>query len=138
MNRKNPTDCKIQHLQQGQSLVEFALVLPVLLLLVVGAMDFARLFTTKIVLTNAAREGANYLSLYPSDFSGTQTAINNELQNITLDESPSILCTIVNGECVKGEKVTVTITKEVDLLFDSFLQVIGPIELSSTVEMMVR
>jgi Flp pilus assembly protein TadG len=62
-----------QHRSQhpaGQSLVEFALVLPVLLLLVLGAMDLARMFSTKITLTNAAREGANYLSRHPDDAPG--------------------------------------------------------------------
>ena len=138
MNRKTHNHQYEHRPPQGQSLVEFALLLPMLLLLILGAMDFSRLFTTKIVLTNAAREGANYLSLFPSDFSGMQTAVDNELQNITLDEAPLISCNLVNGECAEGESVAVTITKEVDLLFGSFLQIFGPIELSSTVEMMVR
>jgi hypothetical protein len=125
-------------LYAGQSILEFAFLLPMLLLLIIGSMDLARLFTTKIVLTNAAREGANFLAQNPSDFGGTLTAINNELQNITLDESPSISCPIVNGECVKGETVMVSITKDVDLLFGNFVQAFGPIKLSSTVEMMVR
>lgn len=43
----------------GQALVEFALILPVFLLLLVMAIDFGRLFYTWIALHNAAREGAN-------------------------------------------------------------------------------
>jgi hypothetical protein len=42
----------------GQSLVEFALILPVLLLLTLGVVDAARLFTAKVSLTNAVREAA--------------------------------------------------------------------------------
>jgi hypothetical protein len=45
---------------RGQSLIEFALLLPVLLVLIISALEFGRLFYTKIVITNAAREGANY------------------------------------------------------------------------------
>ena len=42
--------------EDGQALVEFALVVPVLLLLVVGLAEFARAWNTKQVLTDAARE----------------------------------------------------------------------------------
>ena len=44
--------------QRGQAMVEMALILPVLLLLVVGMMEFARAWNAKQVLTDAAREGA--------------------------------------------------------------------------------
>lgn len=44
--------------QKGQSAVEFALILPVLLLLLVGITEFGRLFVTNLTLENAAREGA--------------------------------------------------------------------------------
>ncbi|MHB0875764.1 MAG: TadE family protein [Anaerolineae bacterium] len=42
----------------GQSLVEMALVLPLLLLLVFGIIEFGRVFNAYIIVTNAAREGA--------------------------------------------------------------------------------
>jgi hypothetical protein len=44
--------------RRGQSLVEFALILPVLLLLVLGAMDLGRAYFTSISLENAVKEGA--------------------------------------------------------------------------------
>lgn len=44
--------------RRGQSLVEFALVLPILLLLTLGVIDAARVFTANIALTNAVREAA--------------------------------------------------------------------------------
>jgi Flp pilus assembly protein TadG len=40
----------------GQALVEFALVVPVLLLLILGLAEFSRAWNTKQVLTDAARE----------------------------------------------------------------------------------
>jgi Flp pilus assembly protein TadG len=43
---------------KGQSLVEFALVIPMLLLLMVGIMEFSRVWMTQNILTGAAREGA--------------------------------------------------------------------------------
>jgi Flp pilus assembly protein TadG len=42
----------------GQALVEFPLVLPILLLLVLGIVEFSRVWMVKQVITNAAREGA--------------------------------------------------------------------------------
>ena len=42
--------------EDGQALVEFALVVPVLLLLIVGLVEFARAWNTKQVMTDAARE----------------------------------------------------------------------------------
>jgi len=46
------------HSQRGQALVELALVAPVLLLLVLGAVELGAAFQAKITITNAAREGA--------------------------------------------------------------------------------
>jgi Flp pilus assembly protein TadG len=45
-------------LQTGSNIVEFALVLPLLLVLVFGIIDFSVLLFDKAVITNAAREGA--------------------------------------------------------------------------------
>jgi len=43
---------------KGQSLVEFALVVPMILVLLVGTMEFSRAWMTMNVLTGAAREAA--------------------------------------------------------------------------------
>lgn len=44
--------------ESGAELIEFALVLPLLLLVVLGIIDFGFLFQRYEVITNAAREGA--------------------------------------------------------------------------------
>ena len=44
--------------ERGAAAVEFALLLPVLVLLVGGIVDYGRYFFTQLQLTNAAREGA--------------------------------------------------------------------------------
>ena len=51
---------------EGQSLVELAFVLPFLLLVLLGLADFGRAFYYTTVLSNAAREGAGYLSRHPN------------------------------------------------------------------------
>jgi Flp pilus assembly protein TadG len=52
--------------ERGASAVEFALLLPFLLLLVGGIIDLGRLFYTQNIVVNAAREGARMMALgYP-------------------------------------------------------------------------
>ena len=50
---------------RGQSVVEFALVLPLLLLLFAGAADLGRLFFNFVAVENAVKEGALYGARYP-------------------------------------------------------------------------
>ena len=44
--------------ERGQAMVEMALILPVLLLLIIGMLEFSRAWSAKQVVTDAAREGA--------------------------------------------------------------------------------
>jgi PKD repeat protein len=52
---------------RGQAVVEFALIMPVFLLLLLLAVDFGRLYFSRIELTNAAREGAAFGASSPTD-----------------------------------------------------------------------
>lgn len=49
---------KILKNQKGTSIVEFAIILPLLIILIFGMVEFSVLFYDKAVLTNASREGA--------------------------------------------------------------------------------
>jgi len=44
--------------ERGAQIVEFAIIMPVFLMLVMGALDFGRGYFSWIILTNGAREGA--------------------------------------------------------------------------------
>lgn len=50
--------------EKGQAMVEFALVLPLLLALLCGIVDFGWLYYNQITLNNAAREGARYAVIH--------------------------------------------------------------------------
>ena len=53
--------------ERGAAAVEFALVLPILLLLVFGIIDFGRALNAQLTLTQAAREGVRLAALgYPA------------------------------------------------------------------------
>jgi Flp pilus assembly protein TadG len=138
--------CNQQNQRQprGQSLVEMALMLPILLMLVLGAMDLGRMFYTKMVLTNAAREGVNYLVYYPEDaangYVNTLDAIKNEGMGSNVEIVDADV-TIV-GCCTPGAAVSVTVTKTVNLIFESALQMFGllsgPVQLSGAIKMVVQ
>jgi Flp pilus assembly protein TadG len=51
---------KLRNERHGQALVEFALILPVLLLLLLGIVEFGLILYDQHVITNASREGARY------------------------------------------------------------------------------
>ena len=53
--------------ERGQSLVEFALVVPLFLLIVAGMVDFGLALYSNITALNAAREGARLTVTYPGD-----------------------------------------------------------------------
>lgn len=59
---------KFRKSEKGQSIVEFALVLPVLLTLLCGVIDFGWIYSNQYRVENAAYAGARYASLYVSDY----------------------------------------------------------------------
>lgn len=74
---------------RGQTVVEFALVLPVMVLLLLIALDFGRAFLGWVSLNNAARVGANYAALNPNDTWGAGT----DYQTLMTDNMNAINCT---------------------------------------------
>lgn len=52
--------------QSGSVLIEMAVVTPVLLLMLIGTIDFGRVFYTAITVANAARAGVSYGAIDPS------------------------------------------------------------------------
>ncbi|MFA5881196.1 MAG: TadE family protein, partial [Eubacteriales bacterium] len=44
--------------EQGQAIVEMALVLPILIMLIFGIVEFGRILNTNMIVTDLSREGA--------------------------------------------------------------------------------
>jgi Flp pilus assembly protein TadG len=60
--------------EQGQALLEFALVIGFLLLVVFGIIDFSRVFFGYATMSNGVREGARYAIVHPQDDTGIENA----------------------------------------------------------------
>ncbi|SHH97041.1 TadE/TadG family type IV pilus assembly protein [Clostridium grantii] len=71
---------------KGQALVETALLLPIMLMLIFGIIEFGLILNTNIVVSNASREGARYASLGYTD-SEVKTLVNNETSTLTIKET---------------------------------------------------
>jgi hypothetical protein len=76
----------------GQSLVEFALLLPLFVLLIVGIFDLGRAFFAYIAISNAAREGTRVYTFDPDNtrVSDVYYAIDAEIGTSTVVDSGNI------------------------------------------------
>ncbi|WP_241992785.1 TadE/TadG family type IV pilus assembly protein [Cryobacterium frigoriphilum] len=107
--------------ERGAAAVEFALVLPVIILLVFGGFEFGRVYNVQISLSNAAREGARYMAIHHHDV-GAVAATKSK----TRDAAPSIAPVLTDAEitvsttCTAGTNITVTITRDVQLMTGYF------------------
>jgi len=82
---KRPRQLKSEH---GAAAVEFALVLPVLALLLFGVIEFGLLMFNKAVLTNAAREGARF-----GIVSATPRKTDSEIEDVVKNYASNNLIT---------------------------------------------
>jgi PKD repeat protein len=130
---------RVRRCASGQSLVEFALVLPVMLLVLLVAIDFGRLFFSWIQVNNAAREGAAYGAAYPTDASGITTHASQETNaQAQAGESPltvlvscanqvgnSIPCSAAAGGAGTGNTLTVTVRETFAFLTPGITTILG-------------
>lgn len=132
---------------RGQALVEFALVLPIFLVLVLGVFDFGRLIVLHTSMTNGAREGARLATVNQDaslieDRIETQTgliaptiALNFYLPPDDPDDAPTEPCEAVPDV---GCLVVIEVQGEFNAITPIIGSIIGPIDVSavttSTVE----
>jgi Flp pilus assembly protein TadG len=74
---------------RGATAVEFALLLPVLLLLLFGIIDFGRALNAQITLTQAAREGARLAALGQTNVVSRTQAAATGLSPVTVTVTSS-------------------------------------------------
>jgi len=76
---------------RGAAAVEMALVMPLLLLMVFGIIDFGRMLNAQIALTEAAREGARVVALGYDD-----SAVNAVVSTSTPRFTPAVQSEVVS------------------------------------------
>ncbi|APG26972.1 hypothetical protein A7E78_03465 [Syntrophotalea acetylenivorans] len=67
--------------EQGTAVVEFAVILPFLLVVIFGIVEFGFIFYNKAMLTNASREGARRAIVYQVDSDGNRIVPGAEVEN---------------------------------------------------------
>jgi Flp pilus assembly protein TadG len=95
--------------ERGSSLVEMALVLPVLFLLLLGVVDFGRAYYLAIEVSRAANTGALYGSQNPTDTAGMQSAAVLDAPDVPSFTTASVTATY-GCECSDGSSPVVSCT----------------------------
>jgi hypothetical protein len=109
----------------GQSLVEFAFVLPIFLLVLFAIIDFGMAFHAWIAVTSSAREGGRLGAVHPSlEAAGSpcfgegslaqciETRVRDTAGNIGDD----LAVTVTNADGLPGESVVVDVSYEYALI----------------------
>jgi hypothetical protein len=123
------------HPASGQSLVEFAIVVPVLLAVLLMAVDFGRVYLGWVNLTNVARIGANFAAQNPDAWQGSgNSAIQLRFRQLMARDAQGINCTLpaplpapafVDGTYSVGSRVRVDIDCSFQLLTPLLTNLIG-------------
>jgi Flp pilus assembly protein TadG len=96
----------------GESLVEFALIIPFVLLLLFGIFEFGRVLHTYLVVVNGAREGARFGAV-GVDVAEIVQKVNEACPSL----NPALLTIQVTGAGgPRGDPVSVQVIYPVDIL----------------------
>ena len=100
--------------ERGQSLVELAISMTVIMMLLVGAVDFSIAYFTFAALEDAAQEGALYGSINPNDTSGIITRVRTASTDpVDLADQAAVDVQVsVSGTPCEGNAI------EVNVLYD--------------------
>lgn len=113
--------------REGAVAAEFALAVPVLLVLLSGMIDYGMALNQSAALSNAARAGAQYAVRFPSDTAGIRDVVTKSVNFApeTLTISAGTLCECADGAAIActdscgGEPARTFITVKVSMPFTS-------------------
>lgn len=125
----------IIHNERGASAVEFALVLPILMVLVLGLIQFGFIFFHYISITHASREGARWAALEQPD-ADVRLKVKNSAPGLALTDADIDIDPAGDRSSHIGDPVKVTVrykTPVIAPLIGDVIGVAGPdITLSSS------
>jgi Flp pilus assembly protein TadG len=103
--------------EDGNAAVEFALLLPVLVLILLGTIDFGRFAYAAISITNAAQAGASACAYIPCEsYAGSipQVVINESAPNIDIQASSITVTQLGSGPGCTAERPCLRVDVEYD------------------------
>jgi Flp pilus assembly protein TadG len=129
--------------RRGQSLVEFAVVFPVFILLLAGMVDFGLALFSNVTLINAAREGARLgVTLQPMDTTKIEQRVDAMATGLDLSKlTVTSTCVRGGGSCSSPQwQGGDTVKVKVDYMYTMVwpLTFGTQIPLSSTVQMRIE
>jgi Flp pilus assembly protein TadG len=86
--------------QRGQSLIELAVVVPVIALLVFGSVEIAKVIYASVEVSDAAMAGVQYGTRNPiaaADSTGIQNAAAADVPNLNINTTSSLSCICSDG-----------------------------------------
>ena len=105
--------------EEGGSLVEFAIIMPLLFIILFGIIEFAVLLYDKAMITNASREGARAGIVFNFDSSGPTRISDDEIRTIVGNYCATHLISFGSGSTLtilitrtgsqEGDRLTVTV-----------------------------
>jgi Flp pilus assembly protein TadG len=121
---------------RGQAMVEFTLILPMLLLLILGIYQFGQAYADYIQVTNAARDGGRKALVSRSDASGVADVVSTA-KNATwwLDKNQMAVSVSPGQPWTTGQNVTVTVTYPYSINLLGFVVASGTLKSATTVRM---
>jgi TadE-like protein len=131
---------------RGQALVEFALAIPIFLLLIFGLVDLGRAVFVNNSLGEGARDGARYASVQARAYSdASRTAVEDwvvdRLKSVP-DPTVTVTCDAQNEDlgCTGNGADTVIVTAEADLEMITPIigQIVGTLHLEGRSEVLVN
>ena len=100
---------RISRREQGQTVTEFALVLPLLALLLFGVIQFGIIFHQYVTLTDAVRTGGRQGAV-ARDLPNPTAVVENRVRNASVNLDQSKLSVSVSSTFLRGDDITVTAT----------------------------
>ncbi len=107
--------------ERGTALIEFAMVLPLLLVLTVAAVDFGRAFFVRSVLEQAAREGVRMRAVMTAADSST---VRDRVQEVANSSGVTVSQLIIEGPTA-DKQVHVKVTDNFNWLFPGMFNLFG-------------
>lgn len=97
--------------RRGAAVVEFALIAPVFLILILGSIEFSRAVIVQQEITNASREGARVGSYDSTTAASTVTsAVSTFLSNVGINGATVTVSPNPPSNATDGQPVTVTVS----------------------------